>query len=118
MPVIDEQRRAALFDQPPGHFIDRGGSAGAGLDDRADLGTPARFRHGGVHRLAAGHADEAFAFRHDHPLAPAVRGLDQLPHRQGIEELVGDQQDRAIGRDSRQVMVPLGLRQRGQLYVL
>ena len=105
--VIDEQRSPALFDQPPGDFIDGRRRAGAGFDDRAGFGTAPRFWHRSIHRLAAGNADEAVAMGHHHPFAPAVIGLDQLPHRQGIEELVGDQQDRAVHRHAGQIMMPL-----------
>ena len=94
MAIVDEQRRAALLDQPTGDFIDGCRSTGAGFNNRAERSIAARLGHGGVHRHMSCHRQETTILIVYHPLTPALFGQHHLAYRQGVEKLVGDQQHR------------------------
>jgi len=106
MPVIDEQGRPALCDQPTRHFINNRGRARTGLDDRPFRSLATILGNRRIHRPVAGHRHETVILQSHHPLAPSAFGSHHLANRQGIEELVGNQQHRAFGRHAGKVGMP------------
>ncbi len=108
-PVVDDQRRAALFLQAPGDLGHQRGSGRAGLDHRALRGAAPARRDEVIHALGPGLEDEVLALQPHQPLEPAIGAAHQLVHRQGIEELVGDDEQRGIlGQGGKIVVVVAG----------
>ncbi len=108
--VINNQRRPALFFQPPGNFRHQRNACRAGLDHRAlRSGDPAG-RDEVIHPFPARHEGESLAVEPDQPVEPAIRRSHQLMHRQRIEEFIGDDQQRGIVGQGRQIMVVVATR--------
>ena len=97
--VIEEQRHAGMAQEPRGQFAGDGAGRFADLHDLA-LGRVPVQRPG---RLL----DKTV--RPHEPLRPAIAAADELADRQGIEELVGQQQQRGVGQGI-QPVVPACLR--------
>ena len=96
--VVDHQRGAALVHQPP---ADRERQiVGAPFVDRADRRVAHRRRHELVEQRdhVVGNAERKIAVGVDldHALVPAVELLDRLVDRQRVEELVGEDDERAV----------------------
>ena len=93
--IVDDQRPAAVAAQAR---ADRGGDGTARFGDFG-LGAGRRVRQQAREGRDAGRQCKAqrlaVGCQADHALGPAARRLVELAHRQGIEELVGDQQRRA-----------------------
>ena len=93
--VVDQQGDAAVRRDPP---ADGGGERDPRRADLGDLPDPALAcgQTGGEVRPHLGWLQRQLAAGEiDHPLDPALVGRHQLMHRQGVEELVGDQQHRS-----------------------
>jgi len=104
-PIIDDQRRPALLLEAPGDLGHQRGGGRAGLDHRA-LGRAAPAgRDEVIHPLGPGLEDEVLALEPHQPLEPAIGAAHQLVHRQGIEELVGDDEQRGILGQGGQIVV-------------
>lgn len=103
--VIDHQRGPALFAQAPGDLGHQRDARRAGLDHRALRGAAPTRGHEMIHPLVAGDEGESLAVEPYQTIVPSHRRTHQLMHRQGIEELVGDDQQRRIVGQGREIVV-------------
>ena len=108
MPVVDDQRRPPGSGEALADFAGERQPSGRRLGDGTD-GRPAHRRWdqaGGGTSPWAQHETERPGFRVEtnQPLAPAVLRALKLADRQGVEELVGDQDQRAVRHRSEPIM--------------
>src|SRR6056297_1860107 len=95
--VVDNDRRTAVIRDAPGDFGHRRSGGGAMLDEVAlgCVGKPVLEKR---RMRPVGEAeDEAFAPGADHAFAPARPVAEKLADGQGVEELVGDEEERRLG---------------------
>ena len=116
VPVIDEQRGAALHVYPASDGLDQGCCSGAGFDHSPRGCCALGFRDSVVHRIGSGHEGELSPFDADHPFAPPLFGHYQLPDGQGVQEFVRQQKNGATIRDAIDCIVKLGSRQHTALH--
>ena len=106
MPVIDDESGAVAALQPG---RDRGHDGIAGrrdLEDRANRDGVSRRQEIGIDGGdAGGEAERVVCVEADHALAKTLFGLDELADGDGIEKLVGDEQQEAVG-DLLEALVP------------
>ena len=107
--VVDQQRQPALRRQPQRQGLDQRLARRRQLHQRAvgEVGADLADRLG--ERRGSGREHEAEGARRvdrDQALVPAARPAHELPDRQRVQELVGDQQQRPVRGQAGQLVVP------------
>jgi hypothetical protein len=93
--VVDQEGGAAMRGQPPADLGGEGVGFGAALEDGA-LGGVGGKRGAGV-RLGEPEGEAVAALVETHAsLSPAAPRADELADREGVDELVGEQQERSL----------------------
>src|SRR5690606_21550803 len=96
--IVDKQSGAAVLLQPHGDIVHQRFAGGGSLEDcafwcRCSIGREKSC-------IKRGHASEKCEFpvliEAHHALAPATRRLDELAYRQGVEQLVADDEERSF----------------------
>ncbi|MCY1178636.1 hypothetical protein D9M73_189970 [compost metagenome] len=86
-------------------------AGGRRLDHRSGGGIAQHFGDDAIGHLLAGNRQEQRVLAGNQPLEPAARTFDELPDRQRVEEFVGDNDQRAIGGQCVDRVVPGRVRQ-------